>query len=124
LNEIQKSKERKTRYTSRIIPISSTCFGNMQDITKLASKLFKNTFEDIEPCTFCIIPKCRHNSKITRELLIQKIAPLVGGNHTVDLNNAEYTIIIQVLNHVAGISIVQNYQKLKRFNIEELLKEK
>lgn len=40
--------------------------------------------------------------------------------HKVDLNNAEKTILVQLLKSSAALSVVSNYKQLAKFNVREL----
>ena len=42
---------------------------------------------------------------------------------SVDLGNAEYTIIIEVVNTLVGMSVIQNAHRYRKFNIMELKQE-
>ncbi|KAJ3260457.1 hypothetical protein HK103_000599 [Boothiomyces macroporosus] len=121
LNELIESKIKNTRYTSRIIPISDTCFALMKDIKEMASKRIHEFFDGLEPSTFVIVPKIRNNTSLknARDELIQMVAEIVPTKHKVDINGAKYSIMLEIMNNVCGISIVTDYNRLKKFNLEQ-----
>ncbi|KAJ3323731.1 hypothetical protein HDV06_001461 [Boothiomyces sp. JEL0866] len=121
MNEFIDSKIKNTRYTSRIIPISDTCFALMKDIKEMASKTIHAHFDDLEPTTFVVVPKIRNNTglKNARDELIKMVAEIVPAKHKVDINGAKYSIMLEIMNNVCGISIVTDYNRLKKFNLEQ-----
>lgn len=46
---------------------------------------------------------------------------LVPAENKVDLKSADVTILIEVIHTVAMISIIKDYEKLKRLNIDQLI---
>ena len=114
---LESSKEKQTRYTSRLIPIQNTCACTMTDILACTEKLLKPIFTD-SSLTFSIVVKIRNNSKLDRNNVIEKVAQLVGEQHKVDLTNPQVCIVIQVLQSACGISVIPQYYAHNRFNIE------
>ena len=53
--------------------------------------------------------------------LINQVAALVGPRHVVDLNNPQVTIHIEVIHTVVGISVLTEFNQLKRFNLEQIV---
>jgi tRNA acetyltransferase TAN1 len=112
---------KKTRYTSRLIPIENSCIGKVNDIVDMA----KNIIQDFckpkgDPFTFSIITSIRNNDSIKKDDLITAIAALVPPENKVNLKTPDYCIVIEVINLVCGISILPDYYKLKRYNLEML----
>ena len=86
----------------------------------MAKTIIDNNLNNLEPTSYAIAPKIKHNFKFERTTLIDSIAALVDAKHKVDLVNAQYYIIIEIINHVAGISVVKDYQKFMKYNIEQI----
>ena len=55
-----------------------------------------------------------------RDEVIKTVAGLVGNPHVVDLTQPDKCILIQVFKSICGISVVENFYNLKRFNVENL----
>ncbi|CAH1764953.1 13529_t:CDS:2 [Entrophospora sp. SA101] len=53
-----------------------------------------------------------HSSNNKKEL-INMIAKIVGEDHTVNLNNPELTIIVEIFKNICGMSVLKDYNKLK-----------
>ncbi|KAG0231483.1 THUMP domain-containing protein 1 [Actinomortierella wolfii] len=124
LNDLAKSGVKRTRYCSRIIPVTETCYANMNDINGLAEKIFQPHFhaEDQKPLSFSILPKIRHNDKVNREDLIRQLASKVGTGqkHKVDLKNYDKLILVEVIKSICFMSVVDDYERLKRFNLQTI----
>jgi tRNA acetyltransferase TAN1 len=123
LLHLSNSKIKKTRYCSRIIPIHEVCFANVENLKALAKKQINEFLNTKDADTYSILPKARHNTKFNRELIIEALNGLVDMKHKVDLTNPKYSIIVEIVNHVCGVSVVEDYHSMKRFNLEELVKE-
>ncbi|KAL2912793.1 hypothetical protein HK105_207680 [Polyrhizophydium stewartii] len=120
LDDLQAKQAKRTRFTSRIIPLSHTCFANPTDMTELARRVIEPHFStDLDKAvTYAIIAKTRNNDKVSRDSLIQTIAPLVPAHHKVDLSAPELCIIVEVFKSICGMSVVRDYYRLRKFNLE------
>ncbi|CAG8736119.1 7113_t:CDS:2, partial [Funneliformis caledonium] len=67
--------------------------------------------------------KTRHNHNVDRMELITMIAKLVGDQHIVNLDDPELVIIVDVFKSICGMSILEDYNKLKKYNIEKIFEE-
>lgn len=106
------------RYVHRLVPVSGTCTANLPEIEALCRDVFK-TFFDKHPETLFTVsqvdsgPSCqrlkllrrpqykidlrvRNHTTIPRSLLIQSIAQCVPDGHTVDLQNPQIFILVEV----------------------------
>src|ERR1700694_6175783 len=55
-----------------------------------------------------------------RDEVIQTIARVIGRDHIVDLKNLDVMILVETVKNITGISVVRDFDKLKRFNVEQL----
>ncbi|KAJ3184197.1 THUMP domain-containing protein 1 [Geranomyces variabilis] len=120
LTDLQETKIKKTRYTQRLHPIQRTCRPYEDDLKEAARPLLALHFEGKKGIKWAVEARVKRNSSIKREVAIDLIAGLVGPDHVVDLKNAEVTVIVEVLTNVCGISVVRDYQELRKFNLEEI----
>ncbi|KAI9593015.1 hypothetical protein BDF19DRAFT_449199 [Syncephalis fuscata] len=105
LQDFADTQQQRTRYTNRLVPITLTCRSNMEDIERMATTVLAPIFhtEDAadHPIKFAIQPKVRNCDRV-------------------DLVNPDRTIIVEVLKSICGMSVVEHYNQLKRFNIYSL----
>lgn len=124
---LQQEQAQKTRYTSRVIPIQDTCTANFNEIKLLASRVIQSFCQKREDegnttCfTWALMPSVRNNDGLSKEKLIEGIAPLVPEGNTVSLKNPDFVIAVEVVNLVCGISILPFYYELKKYNLEFLV---
>ncbi|KXS18409.1 hypothetical protein M427DRAFT_96156 [Gonapodya prolifera JEL478] len=125
LKDARDTGVKKTRHCNRLSPLTKTCLAVMQDIEALAAEILAPIFHapDAPQHTYAILLKMRDNDKFDRMKLIERIATIVGPHHKVDLTNPRYTVIVEVFKMVAGMSVVTEYNELKKFNIFELTAE-
>jgi tRNA acetyltransferase TAN1 len=96
---------------------------------------------------FAIRPSIRNNKELTRDAVIKTVAAIVGPGHKVDLHGYDLLILVEIYKvcfrfvrscvlvapctpiltaadmrqNVVGMSVVgPDFEKLKRFNLEEL----
>lgn len=119
LEDCLENRIKRTRYVLRLIPFQTSCFTDYDQMMNAIKKEIIPFFEE-KSVTYAIKPKIRNNEKINRDKLIQEVAELVPSTNKVDLKNPEYCIMIEVLNFVCSLSILADYEKLKRYNIEAL----
>ncbi|RGB43568.1 hypothetical protein C1646_680412 [Rhizophagus diaphanus] len=116
----------RLEFSMRMIPITKTCYANMNDIKKMAEEILKPRFhslKDNQQIQYAIVPNFRNNNVIDRMELINAIAELVGNQHKVNLVDPELVIIVDVFMNICGMSILEDYKKLKKYNIEKIFEE-
>ncbi|OZJ06724.1 hypothetical protein BZG36_00433 [Bifiguratus adelaidae] len=131
IKDLVEKRQRRTRIAHRLVPITQICAANFIEIERVCGEMCDEVFgkrgEDgtrrSDSKTFAIQPRIRQSNKIDRDELIKQVAKIVGMPHKVDLNNPEYSIIVEVWRNVCGMAIVRDYQKLQRFNLQTLLDE-
>ncbi|KAJ7227361.1 hypothetical protein GGX14DRAFT_629628 [Mycena pura] len=111
-----------TRHSLRFSPVAATCVTNLPEIEALCRTVLKPFFaEEVgQKFTYKIELKIRNHTTLNRSVLIESIAKCVPEGHSVDLENPEVFIIVEVFKSVCGMSVVRDYYKLKKFNVAEL----
>lgn len=94
---------------------------NNSEIFKMAEEIIKPYFNDDKPTEYAIMIKIRNNSKMDRMEIIKGIANIVGEKHKVNLTNPKLFIIVEIFKTICGMSVVEDYFKYKKFNLEEIL---
>ncbi|KAG9119161.1 hypothetical protein FRC07_005973 [Ceratobasidium sp. 392] len=114
-----------TRTLVRLIPASGICAANMSAITALASNLFASPFGD-GPKKYKIELRIRNHAVLVKEEVIKEIAKCVPADkgHAVSLTNQDTTILVEVFKGICTMAVVPDYDKYKRFNVTEIVKEK
>ncbi|KAJ2791373.1 hypothetical protein GGI18_001186 [Coemansia linderi] len=122
--DLAKTKQRKTRYTCRLIPAKVTTSSKIDAIVKGAAEATHRLLaDDVEPATFAVAINIRYCEDIKRDDVIPAVAAPLNARHKVDLKNAKYTIVVEVFKSICAIGIVENYNTLRRFNLMTLFDE-
>jgi tRNA acetyltransferase TAN1 len=128
---LQDLRESKTgmpssRFVTRMIPLQATCFASLEEIRATAKDLIAefipftttNNSSDTTKRSFCVAVKRRICSNVTRDDVIQAI---VGNfedkDWKVDLENADYTIWVEICQTLCGISVIKNVKAFSNFNL-------
>lgn len=116
----------RTRYTHRMIPVSDSCVANLPEIQALCHSIFKPFFSRHpgRKFTYKIELRVRNHTTIPRPMLIQHIAQCVPECHSVDLENPDIFILVEIFKSVCGVSIVRDYYRLQKFNVMEIINTK
>ena len=104
--------------------MSASCVSNLPEIQALCRSIFSSYFAKSpeRKYSYKIELRVRNHSVHTRPVLIQTIAACVPEGHTVALENPEVFILVEVFKSIFGVSIVQDYYRLQKFNILEVAK--
>ncbi|XP_009647814.1 THUMP domain-containing protein 1 [Egretta garzetta] len=125
LKDMHATKKKKTRVILRMLPISGTCKAFMEDMKKYTETFFEPWFKAPNKGTFQIVYKARNNSHMSREEVIKELAGIVGSlnpENKVDLNNPQYTIVVEIIKNVCCLSVVKDYVLFRKYNLQEVVK--
>ncbi|KAG6927715.1 THUMP domain containing 1, partial [Chelydra serpentina] len=125
LKDLHTTKKKKTRVILRMLPISGTCKAFVEDMKKYSQTFFEPWFKAPNKGTFQIVYKARNNSHMSREEVIKELAGIVGSlnpENKVDLNNPQYTIVVEIIKNVCCLSVVKDYVLFRKYNLQEVVK--
>jgi len=112
----------RTRYAHRLTPVINTCVANAPGIKSLAQRVLKPflTQHPDSDSRYKIELKVRNHNTLARQTLIDTIVSCVPSGWTVDLENAEVFILVEVFKSICGIAIVKDYYAHRKFNVMEI----
>ncbi|EEB06594.2 tRNA acetyltransferase [Schizosaccharomyces japonicus yFS275] len=118
----QGKHKKMTRFTQRLTPITKTTGATFEDLESLAETILAPHFSGEENAgkKFAIQADYRNHNTLPKVDVIRSVAKAVGPGHHVDLKNYDTLILVQVVKNIIGMSVVQKYRELKRFNLNEL----
>ncbi|XP_054733266.1 THUMP domain-containing protein 1 homolog [Anastrepha obliqua] len=122
VKDVAITREQKSRFLLRLVPVEVVCHANLKDITDAGSLLFDKYFLK-KGTTFAIVFNKRYNNAVHRDDVIHELAALVqlkNMDNRVDLKNAEKTIVVEVIKGLCCLSVVDGYLKYKKYNLIEL----
>ncbi|NXM94899.1 THUM1 protein, partial [Sylvia borin] len=125
LKDMHTTKKKKTRVILRMLPISGTCKAFIEDMKKYTETFFEPWFKAPNKGTFQIVYKARNNSHMSREEVIKELAGIVGSlnpENKVDLNNPQYTVVVEIIKTVCCLSVVRDYVLFRKYNLQEVVK--
>ncbi|KAH9862232.1 hypothetical protein IAQ61_010435 [Plenodomus lingam] len=111
------------RYVKRLTPITAFEKATQQGLETVAKHVLASHFhiENQASKKFAIRPSIRNNKEFTRDGVIKSVAAAVGPGHSVDLKDYDLLVMVEIYKNVVGMSVVgPDFEKLKRFNLEEL----
>ncbi|KAK7035896.1 hypothetical protein R3P38DRAFT_2616418 [Favolaschia claudopus] len=110
------------RHSLRFTPVSVACVTNLPEIQAMCRNAFEPFFgsQIEEKFKYKIEIRIRNHTTLTRTALIEAIAKCVPEGHTVDLNDPELFILVDVFKSICGVSVVRDYHKLQKFNVVEI----
>ncbi|KAK9473995.1 uncharacterized protein V1510DRAFT_442473 [Dipodascopsis tothii] len=116
------SGAKTTRHTLRLSPVTLTATANEEELVKLAQTVLAPHFhgEGVAPLKYAIRPTIRNHTTMSRDRVIKLVADEVGAPHTVDLANYDRLILIEIFKSVVGLSVVEDYEQFKRYNLQQI----
>lgn len=123
--EFSQSKVKTTRYTQKLSPITFSVTPTMEEIKKLAQRVLGPHFHketNQKPYKFAIQVSKRNFNTLQKPDIIKAIAECVGRDHghSVDLKNYDKLIMVECYKSNIGMSVVNNYDRLERFNLQQI----
>ncbi|XP_003226750.2 THUMP domain-containing protein 1 [Anolis carolinensis] len=125
LKDMHATKKKKTRVILRMLPVSGTCKAFVDDMKQYSETFFEPWFKSPQKGTFQIVYKARNNSHLSREKVITELAGVVGHlnpENKVDLNNPEFTIVVEIIKNICCLSVVKDYVLFRKYNLQEVVK--
>ncbi|KAG5362950.1 tRNA acetyltransferase TAN1 [Yarrowia sp. B02] len=122
---VKDTGKKSTRFVQRLTPVTLTCSASKPELEKLCDIVLGPDFHQKEgqkPLKYAIRPTLRNFDNLTRDEVIQTVASRVGQEHghSVDLKNYDKLILVDCFKASIGMSVVDEYEDLSRFNIEQL----
>eukprot|EP00750_Incisomonas_marina_P002389 INCI12262.1.p2 GENE.INCI12262.1~~INCI12262.1.p2 ORF type:complete len:317 (-),score=77.20 INCI12262.1:1248-2198(-) len=109
--DVHAQKQSKSRHCERMVPLQTICTAKIDDVVAASASLFES-FMNARPelkktgIKFAIRIKVRHNDKLKRKEVIDRVAKLFEAPHSVDLSNPEALFVVECVRSVCGLSIV------------------
>ncbi|XP_061535550.1 THUMP domain-containing protein 1 [Phycodurus eques] len=126
LSDLHATKKKKTRVILRMLPVTGTCRAFPEDIMRYLATFLEPWFKKPNCATYQIAFKARNNSHNKRDDVIKAIAGLVGKlnpKNKVDLTQPDLTIILEVIKAVCCVSVVREYTRYRKYNLQEVVKD-
>ncbi|KAH9994762.1 hypothetical protein BJV77DRAFT_1098134 [Russula vinacea] len=90
--------------------VTNTCVANASEIKSLAQRVLKLFLHRIPTrTTYKIELRLRNHNNLSRQLLIDTVVSCVPSGWTVNLEDAEVFILVEVFKSVCGIGVVKDY---------------
>jgi tRNA acetyltransferase TAN1 len=115
-----------SRFVTRMVPIQASCFTNEGEMAHVARQLFakycptERAPTGAEPITFAVQMKRRICSNMKRLDVIDLVAKEAPAEWKVDLSNPKYTLVVEIMKTLCGMSIIENIKEYGNFNLVEM----
>jgi tRNA(Ser,Leu) C12 N-acetylase TAN1 len=108
--------------TSRLIPVQLFTGAHIDSIKTGLSKLVNGAFKPERPTTWGAEIRIRNNTSLSRMDVLRVLRELIPSSHMVDLCNPETTVLVEVCQSTAGLSMLnqRRFQKFANYNIQLL----
>lgn len=122
--ESHDEKHKNTRFTQKLTPITFSVTPTLEELKKLSQKVLAPHFhqENQEAKKFAIHVTRRNFNAIEKSDIIRSVAESVGRDHghSVDLKQYDKLILIECYKSNIGMSVVENYEELSKFNLQQI----
>ncbi|PWW72140.1 hypothetical protein C7212DRAFT_302648 [Tuber magnatum] len=111
----------KSRYVHRLTPVTRIGKANAEGLEAVAKEVLPPHFHQGEECIkFAIKPTSRNHNYLKRDQIIKIVADVVGTKHKADLKNPDLLILVDFYQSICGMSVVKDWETLKKFNLAQL----
>ncbi|PUU74053.1 hypothetical protein B9Z19DRAFT_1093761 [Tuber borchii] len=111
----------KSRYVHRLTPVTRIGKANAEGLEAVAKEVLPSYFHQGEECIkFAIKPTSRNHNHLKRDQIIKIVADVVGTKHKADLKNPDLLILVDFYQSICGMSVVKDWETLKKFNLAQL----
>ncbi|KAG0642865.1 hypothetical protein HOY80DRAFT_948607 [Tuber brumale] len=115
----------KSRHVHRLTPVTRIGKANAEGLEAVAKEVLPPHFHRSEECIkFAIKPTSRNHNHLKRDQIIKIVADVVGTNHKADLTNPDLLILVDLYQSICGMSVVKDWEALKKFNLAQLRESK
>lgn len=123
--ESLEKRQKSTRYTQKLTPITYSVSPSVEEVKKLAERVLAPHFhkkEDQKPYKFAIQVTRRNFNAVEKDVIIKTVAECVGRDHghSVDLKKYDKLILIECYKTNIGMSVMENYDKYFKCNLQQL----
>ncbi|KAG7663357.1 uncharacterized protein J8A68_003105 [[Candida] subhashii] len=127
--ESYESTVKRTRYTQKLSPVMDSCSASKEELQNLTRRVLARHFhqsEDQKPIKFAININKRNFNTLNKDQMIKAIAECVGNEHghKVDLKDYDKLILVECFKNNIGMSVVNNYQKYNKYNLQQIYEKK
>lgn len=114
------TKQSYSRLCTRFYPVHHVGQATIQDMDQLAKLVVEEDFMGEECIPFAVVDY-RRGCKLDRMQIIDAfVNPIPQPPHKVNLNEAEKSIILNVVNNTIGVAVTKRYRELSKFNIRQV----
>jgi len=125
VEDVHDSKQQKTRYILRLIPILGTCKAYEKNMVELAETELKDYFLPGTSPTFSVLFKTRNNNQVKREDTINTFAKVImslNKDAKVDFKSPDICIVVEIIRNICCVGLARNYFSRKKYNLAEMCK--
>ncbi|KAM9454272.1 THUMP domain-containing protein 1 [Clarias gariepinus] len=125
LQDLYSTRRLKSRVILRMLPVCGSCKAFPEDMLKFLNSFLQPWFLSPNQASYQICFKARNNNNSKRDDIIKSIAGLVNQlnpNNKVDLTDPELSIIIEVIKSVCCVSVIRDYKRFRKYNLQEVAK--
>ena len=123
LRTLKETREQRTRYLLRLIPVERTCKAFEDTITAAAKEVLPKWFADKGPVTFSINYRARLSSSVSKETAMRIIGSVVrelNPKATVSYKEPELVVNLELMKSNCCVSVLPEYFQLKKYNLHEV----
>uniref|UniRef100_A0A915INY0 THUMP domain-containing protein n=1 Tax=Romanomermis culicivorax TaxID=13658 RepID=A0A915INY0_ROMCU len=117
----------KCRFIQRILPVDLTFKPYDKEFLEACEKLVEK-MDDEEFKSYSVQFKQKNCSHLTKEMAYEYVAECLRSkfkdlNLKIDLENADRTILIEILGRVGCMSVLKDYNTFKKYNVHQIVEE-
>eukprot|EP00439_Symbiodinium_sp_Y106_P082954 s1339_g22.t1 len=111
-----------SRLICRVLPLDNLCKPFLEDFRQLAQAVLPpHLGPDVAATTWALEFKARNTNTLKKEAVLEVLDAIIPkGHHKVNLNDPAKCILVEVQPSWCGLSVVENWARLKKYNLHAL----
>ncbi|CAE7332110.1 Thumpd1 [Symbiodinium necroappetens] len=111
-----------SRLICRVLPLDNLCKPFLDDFRQLAQAVLPpHLGADVAATTWALEFKARNTNTLKKEAVLEVLDAIIPkGHHKVNLNDPAKCILVEVQPSWCGLSVVENWARLKKYNLHAL----
>jgi len=117
MKDVHENKAQLSRYCFKLVPIEYAARANTETFKTKIIEMLSKKFPQETAKKWLFHFKCRNNDKFGMKPFLEIIQENIGKLHSVDYKNPEYTVFVEISQHLMCMSILKKFQKFNNYSL-------
>ena len=125
--DVEETGNPKSRGIGKITPVLNTCYASIESIKMEFTKLAKEYLEKEAVLSYKVVFIIRNSSCVKQDDVVQEVNKIMyslSEDHYFKRTDSDVILKFEVIKAVCCISILWNYERFRKYNIQEVARQR